>query len=234
MIYAMSDIHGCLEAFEKALALVDLSENNKLILLGDYIHGPNSCGVLDKIMQLQNQYGCDKVIALMGNHEVMALDGTWPIGERTWPIGERTWPVGENGEEYDDRKNREERYLLWMKNLPRYYTEGNTVFVHAGVDEEAEDIWEWETDDYTFTEKYPAQTGPFCMNIVAGHVGTAVISGNPRFHDIYYDGQSHYYIDGTVLDSGMIPVIKVDTERDKYYRVTDSGDWLILPYDEEN
>lgn len=215
MIYAMSDIHGCLDAFENALALVDLSGNNKLLLLGDYIHGPNSYGVLDKIMQLQKQYGCDKVIALTGNHEDMAMDGRWPIGD---------------GEDCND----DERYLLWMQKLPRYYIEENTIFVHAGIEEEAEDMWEWGTDDYTYTEKYPAQTGPFYMNIVAGHIGTAVISGNPRFHDIYYDGQSHYYIDGTVLDSGIIPVIKVDTERGKYYRVTDSGDWLILPYDEEN
>lgn len=55
-----------------------------------------------------------------------------------------------------------------------------------------------------------------------------------RFHDIYYDGENHYYIDGTVLDSGEIPVLMVDTDTDKYYRVTETGCWLILPYDEEN
>lgn len=77
------------------------------------------------------------------------------------------------------------------------------------VDEEAGDLWEWGTDDYTFTEKYPTQTGKFYMNIVAGHIGTGVISGDPNFHDIYYDGESHYYIDGTVLDSGIIPVMRI-------------------------
>ena len=46
-IYAMSDIHGCLEEFNHALSLVDLSGDNRLILLGDYIHGPDSYGVLD-------------------------------------------------------------------------------------------------------------------------------------------------------------------------------------------
>lgn len=222
-IYAMSDIHGCLDAFEYALSLVDFSSDNKLILLGDYVHGPDSYGVLEKIMQLQNKYGHDKVIALLGNHEDMACDGRWPIGG----IGD------ENPYEHEED---DDRYLIWMQNLPRYYAEGNTIFVHAGIDEEAEDLWEWGTDDYTFTEKYPAQTGRFYsdMKIVAGHIGTAEISGNPRFHDIYFDGESHYYIDGTVLDSGIIPVIKIDTENNKYYRVTDTGDWLILPYDEEN
>lgn len=222
-IYAMSDIHGCLDAFEYALSLVDFSGDNKLILLGDYVHGPDSYGVLDKIMQLQNKYGNDKVIALSGNHEDMACDGRWPIGR----IGD---------ENTNDHGENDDRYLMWMKNLPRYYAEGNTIFVHAGIDEEAEDLWKWGTDDYTFTEKYPAQTGRFYrdIKIVAGHIGTAEISGNPGFHDIYSDGESHYYIDGTVLKSGVIPVIKVDTKNKKYYRVTDTGAWLILPYDAEN
>lgn len=221
MIYAMSDIHGCLGAFEYALSLVDFSGANKLVLLGDYVHGPDSYGVLNKIMKLQRKYGNDKVIALLGNHEDMVCDGRWPIGG-----------TGDDAayEEEDDR------YLMWMQSLPRYYTEGNTIFVHAGIDEEAEDLWEWGTDDFTFTEKYPAQTGRFYsdIKIVAGHIGTAVISGDPRFHDIYFDGESHYYIDGTVLDSGVIPIIKVDTENNKYYRVTEMGAWLILPYDEDH
>ena len=110
----------------------------------------------------------------------------------------------------------------------------NTIFVHAGVDEEAGDWREWGTDDFTFTEKYPAETGKFYMNIVAGHVGTAEISGDPHYHDIYFDGESHYYIDGTVLESGMIPVIQLDTETDKFYRMTETGRKPILSYDAEN
>lgn len=58
----------------------EISGDNKLILLGDYIHGPDSYGVLKKIMQLQNKYGSDKVIALLDNHEHTVCDGRWPIG----------------------------------------------------------------------------------------------------------------------------------------------------------
>lgn len=37
MIYAISDIHGCLDEFEEALAGVDLSEvGSRLVLLGEY------------------------------------------------------------------------------------------------------------------------------------------------------------------------------------------------------
>lgn len=35
-IYAMSDLHEELDLFKETLRLVNLSENNKLVLLGDY------------------------------------------------------------------------------------------------------------------------------------------------------------------------------------------------------
>lgn len=125
------------------------------------------------------------------------------------------------------------QHIRWIENLPRYFTEGNTIFVHAGIDEEAGDMWEWMTSEDTYVNKYPVETGKIeglDMKVVAGHVGTAEISGDPRFHDIYYDGESHYYIDGTVLDSGIIPVLLVDTDEDKYYKVTESGEWLVQPF----
>lgn len=219
MIYAMSDIHGCYKEFLKALELIDLSGNNKLILLGDYIHGgKDSYKVLEKIIELQKKYGKDKVVALMGNHEEMVIE----FGE----------PIDNNYKNTGKKKISNSYYLNWMKSLKRYYVEGKTIFVHAGIDEESGDLWKIGTDDYTFTEKYPAQLGKFnCdMKIVAGHVGTSEISSNPDFHDIYFDGQSHYYIDGTVIISGKIPIIAVDTKNDKYYSVTESGFKSIEPY----
>ena len=221
-IYCMSDIHGYSSEFDYALSFVEerLAEpNTQLILLGDYIHGPDSYGVLDRIMYLQEKWGYDKVIALRGNHEDMVCDGTWPIGEPRIK--------SEDGEYEQDG-----RYINWMENLPVYYSEGDVIFVHAGVDEELEESWDW-TDEYTCMWKHPAQTGKFFENlkIVAGHVGTAEIAEDPTFHDIYYDGESHYFIDGTVQESGEIPVLMADTDTGEFYRVTESGEWIILPYD---
>lgn len=224
-IYCMSDIHGCLAEFEEALSMVLEhleKEDTKLILLGDYVHGgSDGRGVLNKIMKLQYQYGQDRVVALLGNHEEWVLNGTSSIDYMMNTI--------------DEDSEDDEIYINWLSLLPRYYVEGNTIFVHAGIDEEAGDLWEWGTDDNMFTMKYPAETGEIHgldMKVVAGHVGTAEIAGDSGYHDIYYDGASHYYIDGTVLDSGFIPVLMVDTETDKYYQVYESGEWLISPYEE--
>lgn len=225
-IYCISDVHGCLAEFEQALSLVTehLPEPDVMLcLLGDYIHGgADSYGVLDKIMDLQQQYGSDKVMALMGNHEEFVLLGYSGIEQM-------------NGGFDDEMENDDDdKYIRWMGNLPRYYTEGNTIFVHAGIDEEAGDMWEWGTGDEMFVGKYPAETGPIeglDMKVVAGHVSTATISGDPGFHDIYYDGASHYYIDGSVLDSGVLPVLLVDTDEDRYYRVTEAGKYVVFPHE---
>lgn len=227
-IYCMSDIHGCLAEFEYALSLVMEhieDEDTKLLLLGDYIHGgEDNYGVLDRIMELQYKYGTEKIVALMGNHEWFVLSG-YSVIEHLM------------GKSYEVDDISEYKYIKWMENLPKYYTEGNTIFCHAGIDEEAGEFWEWGTGDEIFIGKYPAEKGEIeglDMKIVAGHVGTAEIAGDASFHDIYFDGASHYYIDGTVMESGRIPVLMVDTDKDKYYRVTESGNWMILPYDEEN
>lgn len=225
-IYCMSDIHGYLEEFEEALSMVLEhleEEDTKLILLGDYVHrGPDGRGVMERIMELQYRYGQEKVIALLGNHDEWVVEGVSSIDYMNDMIGEES-------EEDDDR------YIKWLSLLPKYHVEGNTIFVHAGIDEDAGDLWEWATGDDIFMMKYPPETGKIYgidMKVVAGHVGTGVISGDPGYHDIYYDGESHYYIDGMVFQSGVIPVLMVDTETDKYYQMCKDGAWLILPYDE--
>lgn len=227
-IYCMSDIHGYLTEFEQALSLVERhlkKPETMLILLGDYIHGgKDNYGVLDKIMNLQKQYGSEKVLALIGNHEEFVLIGESSIEYMVKPL-----------HEHFIEKEVDNKYILWMKHLPRYHTEENTIFVHAGIDEDAGEFWEWATGEDMFVNKYPAETGRIeglNKKVVAGHIATSIISGDSMFHDIYYDGESHYYIDGTVCESGEIPVLMVDTDTDKYYRVTESGNWLILPYEE--
>ena len=82
--YAMSDIHGHRESFERLLQVAGLvSETgtwtggrSALWLLGDYTdRGPDGVGVIDRIMQLQEQAAAagGEVVALLGNHEVLLL-----------------------------------------------------------------------------------------------------------------------------------------------------------------
>ena len=233
-IYCMSDIHACLESFEAALenVICHLDEDDTmLLLLGDYVHGGDSGrGVLDKIMHLQEQYGNDKVMALMGNHEEGDL-----LAREHYIKGNLRLVLSIIQRFSGSNENADDLYISWLSSLPRYYTEGNTIFVHAGIDETVGDMWEWETSDDIYTSKYPAETGRIeglDMKVVAGHVYTSEISGDSTFNDIYYDGENHIYIDGDVLSTGVIPVLMVDTDTDSYYRITDGGCWLLTEYEE--
>ena len=57
-IYAMSDMHGEMEAFEHSMAVVDLSHpESKLILCGDYMPPPDGdFTMIREIMRLQDEH----------------------------------------------------------------------------------------------------------------------------------------------------------------------------------
>ncbi len=69
----VGDIHGCLATFECLLEQININiELDSLYLLGDYIdRGPNSKGVIDKILSLTKEGFNIKPIR--GNHEQMLL-----------------------------------------------------------------------------------------------------------------------------------------------------------------
>ena len=62
------DIHGFPKTLEYLIRQIALTKNDQLFFLGDYIdRGPSSAGVLDIILDLQNQGYT--VYCLRGNHE---------------------------------------------------------------------------------------------------------------------------------------------------------------------
>jgi serine/threonine protein phosphatase 1 len=97
--------------------------------------------------------------------------------------------------------------IFCMKKLQYYYETKDQIFVHAGVDEEAEDLWKIGTGDYFFVGKYPPTIGPFYKDIIAGHTSTGSILGDYEFSDVLFDGHNHYYIDGGTAKSGEIPIL---------------------------
>lgn len=116
----------------------------------------------------------------------------------------------------EDIKINHKELITWLKNLPLYYETDKHIFVHAGIDEEAEDWWQHGTTEEIFISKYPATFGKFYKDIIAGHIGTYSLVNERGFHDIYWDGESHYYIDGTVEISGKIPLLIYDNNMRKY------------------
>lgn len=164
-----------------------------------------------------------------GGHEFAGLDGPDPSGLD---------PNGADANELDALLSFSDtdepcpwsgETLAWVASLPRYYETDCQIFVHAGVAEEADDMWSSGTEDYLFYEKFPATFGSFYKDIIAGHVGMYGLCGENR---VFWDGKAHYYIDGTTEISKFVPVLKYDTKTAAYSTFAKdelTGEWTEHP-----
>ena len=235
-----------------------------MVLLGDYVDvGLNSFKVVRTIYELQKDIG-KNLIVLMGNHDkwfIDFIDGKdpgWISIDSAWLTFEGFMPdndisvlkgmlkhskmgTGRLAKASDFcRKSIMSEHgdiIRWMKSLPLYYETDSQIFVHAGIDEEAEDLWAVGTSDDIFISKYPATKGSFYKDIVAGHVSVSSLKKDLDFHDIYWDGKSHYYIDGidsykrTVRDDDrVIPVLvyKNSPEGSGYFSLSEDNSLRII------
>lgn len=101
------DIHGCKKTFEELLQKIQLTKDDYLFLLGDYVNkGPDSIGVIDKIIELIEQ-GYN-VFPLRGNHEQIWID-----------------KIKTNNRLTEKQKN-------FLRNLPLFYELDHFYLVHGG------------------------------------------------------------------------------------------------------
>lgn len=255
MIFAMSDIHGKYELFEKRITQIKQllkEKDNKLILLGDYIdRGSKSYECLQLAYDLERELGTDKVIVLKGNHEVwfeeflFNNDDIW-LGEDRKFCTSRTFLNKEQINVIDMLYDREKKIeyvkekikenhkhlLLWMRKLRLFYETDTQIFVHAGVDEDIpEEEIEWctlATPEYVLTGKTPPSVGHFYKDVIAGHIAASSVAGDKRFKGIYYDGESHYYIDGTAVKNNRLLCMAYDEDKKKYYELNEDGEFYEI------
>jgi serine/threonine protein phosphatase 1 len=141
MLYAVGDIHGELEKLDELLELLPLEPGDRLVFLGDYVdRGPDSCGVVQRLLELAEQWPST---FLLGNHESMFLDFLgWTDeayfggdafllngGDRTlasYGYFDRAVPDRESFKLPRDHED----FLL---RLRPFHREGDYVFVHAGL-----------------------------------------------------------------------------------------------------
>lgn len=183
-----------------------------------------------------------QVIALKGNHEEMFLEWlkrpeeyvnffiedkdlitikTFLCTEETekifQEINSRSNLIDISKEIANIIKSKHKELILWLIKLPYYFETENQIFVHAGIEEDAEDLWKLGTPKEYFVNKYPPTTGKFIKDIIAGHIGVSNFTQNGN--EIYWDGESHFYID-TIDDNNnenkLIAVLKYNTKNKKY------------------
>lgn len=157
-IYVIPDVHGANSLLELILKrITPLRKKDKIVFLGDYIdRHVDSHKVIDTLIDLKAQYG-DRVVCLMGNHELMFLEGLEFIPSLAPGNNLDMWLMnggrdtlygyldraGLMKSEYFDlhsfmtnplRMKRvvPQEHIDFMKDLLPSYEEGEFVFVHGG------------------------------------------------------------------------------------------------------
>lgn len=94
----------------------------------------------------------------------------------------------------------------------------NVIFAHWGIDESWEKNWKLKTSDQDMFQEYTTlNTGQFYKTVVAGHFPTSFLANDPKYHDIFFDGESHYYIDGSVQESGKLNMLIYNEQTNKFH-----------------
>ncbi len=104
-VYVVGDVHGCADALDRLLAVLDVTDDDLVVFVGDLIRkGPDSERVVDRVRDADNMF------SVRGNNEQKVLRG-----EKTVP------PLDE-----DD--------IAWLRSLPVAISWDGGLVVHGGVD----------------------------------------------------------------------------------------------------
>ena len=228
-ILAVGDIHGM---YEKLVSLMELIQFNQdddmLIFLGDYIdRGPQSLECLDYVMNLYKQYP-ERVIPLLGNHEVMCLNYYRYEGRRRSYMMDdldkqmvMVWL--DNGgtdthKQFKKLKHPElQKRLRWMQMRSNHYQIGDYYFCHAGIqpfiplDKQKEGDLLWMREG--FYAMYDGRYG----TIVVGHTPVQELQkkywkdGQPPTTPQFLDNKIILCDTGSFLEGGKLSCVDVLT-----------------------
>src|SRR5882762_5036506 len=125
----IGDIHGGLKAVHKVFKKANVTANDKLIFLGDYVDGwSESAAVMDYMIALSNSNDC---IFIKGNHDEWCED--WlRTGE-----ADKAWLFHGGKPTVDSYATvstaTKLQHLNFLEQMPYYFIdEQNRLFIHAG------------------------------------------------------------------------------------------------------
>ncbi len=125
----IGDIHGGLRALHQIMERANVTPNDTLIFLGDYVDGwSQSPQVIDYLIELKTTHNC---ICILGNHDELVLEWLEKSKENlTWYNhgGEATVLAYSKVDKKTIKKHIE--FLKTLKNF--HIDEQNRLFIHAG------------------------------------------------------------------------------------------------------
>jgi serine/threonine protein phosphatase 1 len=146
-VYAVGDVHGCLDQFLAIHAAIaqDLAARPIpqpwLIHLGDYVdRGPDTAGVIARLLG-EPPAGISAVINLTGNHEDLMLaviDTPTEEGVHVWMMNGganslHSWGIPLGAEPATWAERLPPAHLAFLRGLALHHALGGYLFVHAGL-----------------------------------------------------------------------------------------------------
>jgi serine/threonine protein phosphatase 1 len=132
-IFAIGDVHGCVDELEELLALLPLGSDSTVVMLGDYIdRGPHSRSVIELLMVEQKRR---RIVTLAGNHEEMLrefLDGSDPGRVARFILNGGSTTLADYANDQGEWVIPAD-HVRFLDELVLWYETDDHFFVHAGV-----------------------------------------------------------------------------------------------------
>lgn len=166
--FAIGDIHGCRDALDQLLAKLPFDDGDRLVFLGDYIdRGPDSKGVVDRLISLRDSRPAGSTVFLMGNHEEMLLDYLRGVGEeRFLRVGGTETVISYGGFPL----HLPDEHRRFFNGLRLSWEDDRYIYVHAGLrpgvpmDAQSPEDLVWIRGDFLYSDYV------FEKKVVFGHI----------------------------------------------------------------
>ncbi len=125
----IGDTHGGLKALIQVLERANVTKNDTLIFLGDYVDGwSESAQVVEFLIELEQKQPC---VFIKGNHDV------WCEEWLNFDIKNETWLKHGGKETISSYQKLDfqnwQKHAMFLKKMPFYYIDQqNRLFIHAG------------------------------------------------------------------------------------------------------
>lgn len=168
-LIAVGDIHGCLDKLVRLMDLVQPSEHDQFVFVGDYIdRGADSKGVVDYLIDFGGRF--INTVFLKGNHEDMLLRALG--GDPTY-----FYHFIRNGgqqtiDSYGSLEAIPKSHINFFQELKLFYETEEFFIVHAGVNPAKELHEQDEHDLLWIREPFLESDRNFGKTIVHGHTPT--------------------------------------------------------------
>lgn len=126
---AIGDIHGGFKALKQALERANVTKNDTLIFLGDYVDGwSESSQIIQFLIELSEKQEC---VFIKGNHDAWTEDWiSLGLAPNVWLSNGGKSTVESYADYAEENLNLHLEFFQRMKNY--YVDEDNRLFIHAG------------------------------------------------------------------------------------------------------